>query len=98
MSVLSFAEPDDLIVLQPCHVTPSTVERGYAASERPELSIVSRQSNPRRPPFGPLHETLLLPHGIVGVWQVKVTVRALLSQDHHTDDATGAAVPLDGLS
>lgn len=35
--------------------------------------------------------------GVVGVRQVQVPHSTLFGQHHHTDDTTGAAIPLDGL-
>ncbi len=38
-----------------------------------------------------------MPDRVLLVGKVQVPVGALLCQDHHADDAAGAAVPLDGL-
>lgn len=35
---------------------------------------------------------------VVVVWQVQMSVCAVLGQDNHTNDAAGAAVPSDGLT
>lgn len=39
-----------------------------------------------------------MPHSVVGVREIQVSVRSLLSENNHTNDTTGAAIPLDSLS
>lgn len=38
-----------------------------------------------------------MPHGVVGIREIQVSVRAVLGEDDHTNDTTRATVPLDGL-
>lgn len=40
---------------------------------------------------------LLMPHCIVGVGEVQVSVRSLLGENNHTDDTTRTTIPLDSL-
>lgn len=38
-----------------------------------------------------------MPHRIVRVGEIQVSVRTVLGENHHADDTSRAAVPLDGL-
>lgn len=38
-----------------------------------------------------------MPHGVVGIREIQVSVRTILSEDDHTNDTTRATVPLDSL-
>jgi hypothetical protein len=40
---------------------------------------------------------LLMPHSVVGVREVQVSVCSFLGENNHTNNTTGAAIPLDGL-